>query len=44
MTRKDLLRITGMSEAEVRHCVRVAAVADRVGMDRLLAEQHRPGR
>ena len=27
MTRKDLLRISGMTEAEARHCVRVAGIA-----------------
>jgi hypothetical protein len=29
LTRKDLLRITGMTEAEVRHCEQVADIADR---------------
>jgi hypothetical protein len=38
-----MLRITGMTEAEVQHCVRVADIADR-GEDwwrLLLDEQHR---
>jgi hypothetical protein len=28
MTRKDFLRITGMTEAQMRHCARIAEIAD----------------
>ena len=43
LTRKDMLRLAGMTEAEARHCERVADIADR-GDDwwrLLLDEQHR---
>jgi hypothetical protein len=39
MTRKDMLRISGMTEAEVRHCVRVAEIAKHGAFERLLDEQ-----
>ena len=29
MTRKDLLRISGMTEAQLRHCVRVSQIVER---------------
>jgi hypothetical protein len=38
MTRKDFLRITGMTEAEASHCARFAYVADRLGL-RFVAEE-----
>ena len=31
LTRKDFLRISGMTETQARHCERVAAIADRGG-------------
>jgi hypothetical protein len=41
LTRKDMLRITGMTEAEARHCVRVHEIAAHGGLQLLLDEQHR---
>jgi hypothetical protein len=41
LTRKDMLRITGMTEAEARHCERVHEIAERGGLQLLLNEEHR---
>jgi hypothetical protein len=41
LTRKDVIRITGWTETEVRHCERVAEIADRVGPEPLLDELKR---
>jgi hypothetical protein len=41
LTRKDMLRITGMTEAEAPHCERVHEIAERGGLQLLLDEQHR---
>ena len=41
LTRKDMLRITGMTEAEMRHCVRVYEIDKHGGLQLLLDEQHR---
>jgi hypothetical protein len=41
LTRKDMLRITGMTEAEMQLCVRVHEIAEHGGLELLLDEQHR---
>jgi hypothetical protein len=41
MTRADIRRITGMTEAEMRKCVQVAEIAAAGGFERLLDEQER---
>jgi hypothetical protein len=41
LTRKDMLRITGMTEAEMQHCVRVHEIAEHGRLQLLLDEQHR---
>jgi hypothetical protein len=41
LTRKDMLRISGMTEAEAQHCMRLAYVADQVGLQVVLDEQAR---
>jgi hypothetical protein len=39
MTRQDLLRITGMTEAQARRCEQVAEIADAGGFQRLLMDK-----
>jgi hypothetical protein len=41
LTRKDMLRISGMTEAEAQHCMRLAYIADQVGLQVVLDEQAR---
>ena len=41
MTRKDLLKISGMTEAQLRHCERVAKIAGRGWFQLLIDEQER---
>ena len=41
LTRKDMLRISGLTEAEAQHCMRLAYVADQVGLQVVLNEQAR---
>jgi hypothetical protein len=41
MTRKDLLKISGLMEAQLRHCERLAKIADRGWFQLLIDEQER---
>jgi hypothetical protein len=41
LTRKEMLRISGMIEAEAQHCMRLAYVTDQVGLQVVLDEQAR---